>query len=278
MHTDLINTTSGYAVPVRWFPAEQPRASIIFMPALGVAARFYVPLAENLHDAGFNVLLMELRGQGDSHLRASRRVDFGFRDALEDDVPAAMDWVLRKAPAAPLLLMGHSLGGHYAAMTAGRLASRVDGVILAACGSPWTKAFHGKTGAQLRMLCRLIPVLNATFGYYPGHRVGFGGREARTLMNDWLDLARTNVYSARGLDEDFDAAIGQYAGPVLSLRMADDPYAPEAAMAAVTDKFRQAVVSKHVITAEQIGDRADHFRWARKPEAVVDHILAWLPQ
>jgi predicted alpha/beta hydrolase len=123
----------------------------------------------------------------------------------------------------------------------------------------------------------MIPLLNAAFGYYPGHRVGFGGREARTLMNDWLDLARTNVYGARGMDEDFDAAIARYTGPVLSLRMADDPFAPEAAMAAVTDKFHQATVSRHVITAEQIGDRADHFRWARKPEAVVEHILAWMP-
>lgn len=277
MHSDLINTSSGYAVPVRWFPAEQPRASIVFMPALGVAARFYLLLAENLHDAGFNVLLMELRGQGDSSLRASRRVDFGFREALDEDLPAAMDWVLGKAAGTPLYLMGHSLGGHYAAITAGRLADRVDGVIVAACGSPWMQAFHGKTGLQIRLLCRMIPLLNAAFGYYPGHRVGFGGREARTLMNDWLDLARTNVYSARGMDEDFDAAIGRYTGPVLSLRMADDPFAPEAAMAAVTDKFHQATVSRHVITAEQIGDRADHFRWARKPEAVVEHILSWMP-
>ena len=140
MHSDLINTSSGYAVPVRWFPAEQPRASIVFMPALGVAARFYLLLAENLHDAGFNVLLMELRGHGDSSLRASRQVDFGFREALDEDLPAAMDWVLGKAPGTPLYLMGHSLGGHYAAITAGRLPDRVDGVIVAERGRwllPW---------------------------------------------------------------------------------------------------------------------------------------------
>lgn len=276
MHTDLIPTPSGYQVPVRWFHRDGARGSVIFMAALGIAARYYVPLAEALHDMGLNVLLIEQRGHGDSALRPSRQVDFGFREALEDELPLSIDWVRARAPALPLYLMGHSLGGHYAAITAGRMPDKVDGVILTACGSPWVGGFHGRVRSQLQILCRLIPVFNRLLGYYPGDRLGFGGREARTLMADWLDLARTNVYSARGLDEDLEQGIARYSKPVLSLRLEDDRYAPEAAMAAVTDKFVSAPVTRQVISAEELGDQADHVRWARKPEALMTHIESWL--
>ena len=267
----------GYRVPLTWYPAPEARASVVLMAALGVGARFYQPLALALQQGGLNVALVEQRGHGDSALRPSRRCDFGFREALEQDIPAVLDDVERRAPACPLYLMGHSLGGHYAAITAGRLPTRVAGVIIAACGSPWVGGFQGRTRRQLQLLCRLIPLTSRLFGYYPGDRLGFGGREARTLMTDWLALARTNVYQARGMNEDFDAAIGRYPGPLLSLRMADDPFAPEAAMAAVSDKFRRSAVTRVVLDAAALGDRADHFRWVRRPAAVVAAVLDWLP-
>jgi predicted alpha/beta hydrolase len=78
------------------------------------------------------------------------------------------------------------------------------------------------------------------------------------------------------MDENFDAAIGRYAGPLLSIRLADDPFAPEAAMAAVSDKFLLSEVDKVVISAAELGDKADHFRWARTPAAVADKVTRWL--
>ncbi|MFP5441680.1 MAG: alpha/beta fold hydrolase [Gammaproteobacteria bacterium] len=272
----MVDAGDGYRVPLFWHAAAQPRANIVLMAALGVAARFYLPLAQDLCAAGLNVALVEQRGHGESGLRPSRRTDFGFRHALLHDIPAVLDHVGNTAPGLPLYLMGHSLGGHYAAITAGRLPHRVDGVIVAACGTPWIGAFRGRIRSQLKLLVRLVPALNLLLGYYPGDRVGFGGREARTLMADWRDLAIDNRYRARGLDEDLEAGIARYRGPVLSLRMADDTYAPEAAMTAVTDKFIAGRVTRRLLTADDLGDRADHFRWARSPSAVTREVSAWL--
>lgn len=272
----MVDAGDGYRVPLFWHAAAQPRGNILLMAALGVPARFYLPLAQELCASGLNVALIEQRGHGESELRPSRRTDFGFRHALVHDIPAVLGHVRQSAPGLPLYLMGHSLGGHYAAITAGRMPADIDGVILAACGTPWIGAFAGRTQRQLQLLVRLVPALGLLFGYYPGDRVGFGGREARTLMADWRALALDNRYRARGLDEDLDAAIGRYRGPVLSLRMSDDSYAPAAAMAAVTDKFRHARVTQRVLTADDLGDRADHFRWARTPAAVAREVSAWL--
>ncbi|MFZ5722533.1 MAG: alpha/beta fold hydrolase [Pseudomonadota bacterium] len=266
----------GYRVPLLWHAAAAPRGHVVLMAALGIAARFYLPLAQALCAAGLNVALVEQRGHGESPLRPSRRTDFGFREALTEDIPAVLDHLAEQAPGLPVYLMGHSLGGHYAAITAGRLPERIDGVILTACGTPWVPAFAGRTRRQLQLLVQLLPAFGLLFGYYPGDRVGFGGREARTLMADWRDLALTNVYSARGLAADLDSGIARWRGPLLSLRLADDAYAPEAAMAAVTDKFRSATVTRGVIDGAELGDRADHFRWVRTPDAVVRRVSAWL--
>jgi predicted alpha/beta hydrolase len=271
-----LTVAAGYKVPLHWYPAVDARASVVLMAALGIGARFYQPLALALREQGLNVMLLEQRGHGDSALRPSRRVDFGFREALLEDIPAVLDRLLLLAPDKPCFLMGHSLGGHYAAITAGRLPDRVDGVIITACGSPWIGGFAGKTQRQLKLLCRLIPLFNWLLGYYPGHRLGFAGREARTLMTDWLALARTNVYQAQGLAEDLDGAIGRYPGALLSVRLADDEFAPQAAMAAVSDKFTSAAVSKVLIDEAELGDRADHFRWVRSPAAVVHHVRRWI--
>lgn len=272
-----LETPSAYSVPVTWQPAAgEAAATIVLMAALGVAAGFYDELAAALAGQGFNVARMEQRGHGDSTVRPSRRCDWGFADIIDEDLPATMDRARRQAPNLPLYLMGHSLGGHYAAITAGLHPQRIDGVIMVATGSPWWKAFQGRTRKLVRRLIRLIPSVNVLFGYYPGERIGFGGREARTIMTDWRDLARTNQYSARDLSHNLDTGIAAYAGPVLAVRFADDPFAPEAAVKAITGKFQRARVTETVLTADQLGDKADHFRWARQATVVAGRIGNWI--
>jgi len=269
--------SSGYAVPVRWFPASASNGAVILlMPALGIPARYYDPFASALQAAGTAVLVMEQRGHGDSALRPSRSVDFGYREALDEDIPALLDWLDQHQPGQPIVLMGHSLGGHYASMTAGRKPGRIAGVILSACGTACYEAFDGKVRHQLRVLIMMIPLLTRAFGFYPGEKVGFGGREARRLMHDWLQLARHNRYAAEGLDEDLEAGIRRFSKPLLLLRMADDDFAPKTAMDAMRARYSSAQVSERVLDAATLGDRADHLRWVRTPQAVAREIGEWL--
>lgn len=273
-----LNTVSAYSVPVGWYAAagDSARANIVLMAALGVAAGFYRKFAADLAGRGFNVALMEQRGHGDSTLRPSRRRNWGFAEVLNEDLPATLERVRERAPRLPLLLMGHSLGGHYAAIYAGLHAAQVDGVVMIATGSPWWRAFRGRTRRLVHQLTYLIPLAGLLFGYYPGERIGFGGREARTVMLDWRDLARTNRYRVRGLRQNPEAGIAEYAGPVLAVRFADDPFAPQAAVEAVTGKFASADLTERVLDAGQLGDKADHFRWARQASVVGQVVDGWL--
>ncbi len=266
---------AGYTLPVNWCPAESARGSVILMVALGMGARFYQPLAQALQAAGLNVALLEQRGHGDSPWRPSHHCDWGFREPLVNEIPVTLDWVKSRSSGLPVYLMGHSLGGHYSAMAAGVYGEQIDGIILAACGSSWGGGFTGTTRRKLAFLCAMIPPVSALLGYYPGDKLGFGGREARTLMQDWRALAKTNRYQANGFSDDLDCGIAQYSGPVLSLSLADDPFAPPASVDAVVDKFIAASVSNVLLDEQTLGDRADHFRWVRSPAATVELIICW---
>ncbi|MHA7833047.1 MAG: alpha/beta fold hydrolase [Algiphilus sp.] len=271
------HSTAPVAEPiVRHVPGRPPTLGrLLLLPALGVPARYYDPLAEQLTAAGLETHTLELRGVGDSPLRAARHCDFGFRELLDEDIPAALRPLHAQGDGLPVWLAGHSLGGHLAAISAGRLAPAVDGLALLACGLPWRAAFDARARRRIDLLRFLIPLCNTVLGYFPGDRVGFGGRQPRRLMREWSQLARTGRYQAEGIDEDLEAGVARYAGPVLSLRLSDDAFAPAAACRAATDKLSSARCQELVLDAATLGARADHYRWAREPQAVVERLVAW---
>lgn len=276
MGLQYIRTKSGYAVPLDWHPATNDAATIVVMPALGTPCRVYRNFASSLAHRGFNAALIEQRGQDQSALRAGRRCDWGFAEMLANDLPAVLDWIEAQQPDADIYLLGHSLGGHYSAMAAGLLPERIRGLILVATGTPWPPVYPPKTRRQIRLLITLLPLILTLYGHYPGKRLGFGDRDARTLMRDWRRLARTNAYKVRGINRDLEAGIAAYSGPLLTLRLAVDPFAPEQAVRAVAEKFTSAIITERVITSDELGDKADHNRWAKQGEVVAAIIAEWL--
>ena len=91
-----------------------PRAILLWLPAMGVAARHYLPFAEALAARGIAVFLHEWRGHGSSSLRAARDCDWGYRTLLCTDLPAAEAAVDTALPGRPRIVGGHSLGGQLA--------------------------------------------------------------------------------------------------------------------------------------------------------------------
>lgn len=272
--TLLAPTPSGYQLPLLTSVPDAPRAHVLFLPALGIPARYYAPLAKALTERGFAVTRMEQRGHGHSALRASRRVDFGFREWLVEDIPTAVD-AIRARHDEPLLIAGHSLGGHLGAVWSALHRERVAGLALVATATPYPGHFDARTARQIKLLRALLPVFHTTLGYYPGDRIGFGGREARSLMSDWRHMAVRDEYRARGLDLDLETPLRAFDRPVLQVGLADDGFAPPAGAAAIAAKLAAAPRTQVVLDAAALGDRADHFRWARRPTAVAGAFADW---
>jgi predicted alpha/beta hydrolase len=115
-----------------------------------------------------------------------------------------------------------------------------------------------------------------TLGYFPGKRVGFGGTEARTVMRDWAQVARSGRYRPRGSALNYETALAQLRLPVLAISFEHDNFAPARAMKNLLSKMPAAAAEHRQLLARDTGKTLDHFNWVKHPEAVVPQIADWL--
>lgn len=249
-----------------------PQARLLWLPALGVAARHYLPLAEALAARGLAVHLHEWRGNGSSSLRPSRTQDWGYREILQRDLPASLAQVQAQG-SAPLIIGGHSLGGQLACAFAGLNPDVVARFWLVASGTPYWRTFPAPRGWTLPLIYRFLPWLAQRQGVLHGRRVGFGGTEARGLIGDWARVGLSNHYCGEGIAQDLDLAMREVRGKATAVIMADDWLAPATSMQGLLAKLPQVRSTLTVLSAATLGARADHFAWMKAPEAVADTLF-----
>jgi predicted alpha/beta hydrolase len=251
------------------------RQVLYWMPAMGVSARQYLPLAQALAGRGVAVVLHEWRGIGSSDRRAGRHCDWGYRELLADDLPAALAEVGRRWPQAACWLGGHSLGGQLATLYAALHPAACAGLVLVASGAPYWPRF--RRGWLVGLAYVVAPWLAAAVGYLPGRRIGFGGNEARGVIADWARSGRSGRYAARGMAPDFEQRLSSLHLPVLALRLRDDWLGPQPSLDFLLGKMPQAHADTDVITPQDLdGTTADHFHWMKTPAAIARRIASWI--
>src|SRR5690606_22619213 len=120
---------------------DAPRRSLLWLPALGVAARHYTPFAQALARRGVAVFLHEWRGHGSSSLRAGRSRDWGYRELLTLDMAASEAALAATAPGLSRIVGGHSLGGQLASCRLGQVPDAFEALWLVGSGAPYWRAF-----------------------------------------------------------------------------------------------------------------------------------------
>ena len=256
-------------------PAGTWRQLLYWLPAMGIPAKHYLPLAEALAAQGIAVVVHEWRGIGSSNRRAGRRDDWGYRELLAHDLPAARAAVRMRWPQAACWLGGHSLGGQLGSIYASLHPSEHAGLLLVASGAPYWRCF--RWGGLIGMAYVLAPWLARLFGYLPGRRIGFGGNEARGVIVDWARTGRTGRYAAVGMAQDFEQELAVLSLPILALRLHDDWLGPQTSLDWLLGKMPRASHRVEVITAQDLDSKvADHFGWMKTPEAVATRIASWL--
>lgn len=245
-----------------------PRARLLWLPALGVAARHYLPLADALAAHGVAVYLHEWRGNGSSSLRPSRAQDWGYREILAQDLPASLAAI--DAAGSQCIIGGHSLGGQLACCFAGQHPDAFQRVWLVASGTPYWRRFPAPRGWTLPLLYRFLPWLAQRQGVLHGRRLGFGGTEARGLIRDWARVGLTNHYAGVGIAQDLEGGLRAIRGRATAVVMAQDWLAPPTSMQGLLAKLPQVPATLSVLSAAALGAAADHFAWMKSPQAVAD--------
>jgi predicted alpha/beta hydrolase len=256
-------------------PVGEVRHVLYWLPALGVSARQYLPLAQALAEQGVAVAIHEWRGIGSSNHRAGRHDDWGYRELLHDDLPVGLATLRSRLPLARCWLGGHSLGAQIAALYAGVHPQEVAGLLVVASGAPYWKGFPHRRLMWLAFAA--APWLARLVGHLPGRRIGFGGNEARRLIADWARTGRTGSYAVVGMSEDFEQRMGELELPLLALRLQDDWLVPPASLTWLLGKMPRNHNTLEVITSADLsGQPADHFGWMKAPAPVAERIARWL--
>ena len=244
--------------------------SLLWLPALGVAARHYLPLADALAARGTAVFLHEWRGHGSSSLRAGRDCNWGYRELLQSDLAASEAAVAAALPGLPRIAGGHSLGGQLAGCRIGLSAAAYAGLWLAGSGAPYWRAFPHRERLWLPLAYRLLPWIAERAGSLPGRRIGFGGNEARGVMRDWAGTAMGGHYRAAGVG-DLEPGMAASAVAIRAALFEQDWLAPRSSLDHLLSKFPRAATREVCsFDAATLGVAADHFAWMASPDAVAD--------
>ena len=256
-------------------PAGGWQQLLYWIPAMGIPARHYLPLAQALADRGIAVVLHEWRGIGSSDRRAGRNCDWGYRQLLQDDLPAGVAAVRQRWPQAHCWLGGHSLGGQLCLLYASLHPHDFAGWVLVASGAPYWRRF--RHGWLIAAAYALAPLLAALVGYLPGRRIGFGGNEARGVIADWARSGRSGRYSVAGMAQDFERQLAALRLPLLALRLQQDWLGPPASLDWLLGKLGSGERCVEVVTPADMGGMpADHFGWMEAPAPVASRIADWL--
>lgn len=255
-------------------PAGDWTRLLYWVPAMGMPARHYLPLAQALAARGVATVLHEWRGIGSSDRRANRRCSWSYRELLEYDLAAGMQAVCERWPQARCMAGGHSLGGQLGALFASLHPQSFDGLVLVASGSPYWRRF--RHGSLISLAYRTAPLLARGLGYLPGRRLGFAGNEAHGVIADWARSGLSGRYAAQGMAVDLESRLGALAIPVLALRLRDDWMVPPASLDWLLRKLGPVTQTVQVITPMDMeGTPADHFAWMKSPVTVAEHIAEW---
>lgn len=264
-------------------PAGPARGLVIAGHAMMVDRRTYRPgragLARTLVDAGFRVLLPDLRGHGRSGPTPREGGDWSY-DQLVADTGVYVDLARSLAPTLPVALLGHSLFAHTSLAWLGQHPDAPVAAHVALAMDVWMRTCEPSRARWLakRATMSAAAAVASVAGYLPSGRIGLGSMDESASY--WADITR-GVRSGvwRGRDGvDYHAGLAAVRCPCLHVVSAGDRLLanPDAALrltAAIPDR-----TTWQLGTDAAFADlRPDHMGLLTGPsEALWQALGAWL--
>jgi predicted alpha/beta hydrolase len=252
-------------------PAERSAPVIVLLAAMGTPAKYYDRFVGGLIALGHPVVRLRWRDEDrDFPLNNPR---YGYADLAEVDAPAAIHWArdfFREDP----IVLGHSLGGQIASISAAG-SGPLTGIAVIASGTNYWRGSGIKWAISIGAISVIAPIIVRIFGYWPGGRLGFGGRQTAGVMRDWARLGRTGRFEPDHARTDLERSLRNFDGPFLSLPIGSDGYVSKGATESLLTKLTSATIERKHWKSEKHSERG-HFGWTRAEREPAEIISAWI--
>ena len=264
-----VQAADGY--PIRgfhWRHGERP--VVVINAANSVRCRYYFRFAGFLFDHGFDAIVYDYRGIGESRPAKMRGFRAGWQDWGRLDFDAILRFAAREFPGQPIHLVGHSVGGYLVGLAeSSRLIERIFTM-----GAQYAYWPDYAAASRLRMVAKwhvAMPLITALCGYCPAKRLGWMEDTPRGVVRDWAFSRRH-----KGALVTQAAAVS---APILAVSTTDDEFGTESAVERLLAYFSGSARTHLRISPESIGEPAiGHFGFfhSRFEESLWRIPLEWL--
>ncbi len=251
-------------------------ATIVIHSATAVRRGFYNAFAQHLSEHGLDVILWDTRGIGESATLPMRNEPATMRNWGQLDQQAVLKYVQAQHSERPMIIVGHSSGGHLTGLAS--LTAKADALILIASGVCYWRDYPRTQWLRLLAVWWVgMPPLLALWGYLPAW-AGIGQALPRGVAAEWRrwSLTRGYLFGDPTLDtRGYDA----YVGPLLALSISDDKgYSPIGTVKALLLRFTNASIEHKEIHADEgYQGRIGHFGFFKlKNASLWPQVTDWL--
>jgi predicted alpha/beta hydrolase len=234
--------------------------TVIVNPATGVLARYYHRYAAFLAGHGFNVVTYDYRGIGASRPGALRGCGYRWRDWGEKDFDAVLRFTIARDLHAPLLVVGHSIGGFLPGLS--ETAPAIHRMLTVGAQYAYWRDYAPRRRAPLFIKWHLVmPALTALFGYFPGRQLGWLEDLPAGVANEWsFRGARMEQSHPRRERQDVLRRFAAVTAPTLAIAISDDELGTRQAIRRAFDYYRRSIATQVTLTPEDFGmDEIGHF-------------------
>lgn len=205
LETVRFSAADGHMLSGSYFTSHAPMAvmPVLICPATGVRQSFYYAFSRWLSKEGYRVLVFDYRGIGsslsESHVKKSkaRKQDWG-----ELDMPAALEWLLRKTGASQAILIGHSAGAQLAGLMPNHKSISHLVAVSASSGYVGNIKYPARLTAVF-FTYLYMPLTVRLLGYAPAKAIGWGEDLPPMIARQWARWCRTPGY----LESDFGGSV-----------------------------------------------------------------------
>ncbi|MER1967435.1 alpha/beta fold hydrolase [Castellaniella sp. GW247-6E4] len=291
--TETINIPAADGYPLggyQWRHPQtggSPRPLAIINPATAVRCRYYLRFAEYLHAHGWDVVIYDYRGIGESRRGSLRHFQADWIDWGEHDFEGVLQYAAHSFPGQAVDVIGHSVGGFVIGLAP--TARRVRRIFtMGAQFGYWRDYRLEKRRGMFLKWHVLMPFLAVLLGHVPAKRLGWMEDTPKGVALDWArmtprfeDCVRRGALTAEGLPQAAELVrnFETISAPILALGIEDDPYGTEAALDRLL-RYYSASPRRHLrIDPQDLGlGMVGHFAFfhERFRDTLWPYALEWL--